>query len=66
MRIKKVISQVFNPLLLAPCKQEFPMMLPLQLFYMINHTDSHLLLCGLREFKILAQLQLIVTEFVLV
>lgn len=44
-------------------------MIPLQLFYIISHMNSHLLLCGLRERKcgllILAQLQLIVTEFVL-
>lgn len=46
------------------------MMIPLQLLYIISHTNSHLLLCGLRKGKcgllILAQLQLIVTEFVLV
>lgn len=46
------------------------MMIPLQLLYIISHTSSYLLLCGLMEGKggilILAQLQLIVSEFVLV
>lgn len=46
------------------------MKIPLQLLYITSHTNSHLLLCGLREGEcgllILVQLQLIVTEFVLV